>query len=204
MKIVVIRHGQTEWNKKDVFRGRNDIPLDESGRKQAMLTARKLAGMGLQVKAVYSSPLARAKETAEEIAKVFGLQVIPKEGLIEFDCGQWEGHCIEEVKKKYSQLYSQWLNDPQGLIIPDAENLQQVTLRVQAEVKGILAQARGDTVIVTHKVINKIVIGCLMGWDQDHFWKLEQDLGGINIIDIDSGHAVVEMLNHTTHLLHDK
>jgi broad specificity phosphatase PhoE len=204
VKIIVVRHGQTEWNKKDIFRGRKDIPLDESGKKQAMLTAGRIAEMGLSVKAVYASPLHRAVETAQQIARIYGLKVIPKNELIEFDCGEWEGHCVEEVKKKYPQIYTDWLNHPEKLVIPGAESLEQVTKRVQVAVKSILKEAQGDTVIVTHKVINKVVIGCLMGWDQDHFWKLEQDLAAINIIEIQDRHAVVEMLNHTTHLLHDK
>lgn len=204
LKIIVVRHGQTEWNKKDIFRGRKDIPLDESGKKQAILTANRIAEMNLSVKRVYSSPLQRSFETAENIAKIFSLEVIPKKELIEFDFGQWEGHSNEEIKKKYPQMYSNWLNHPQALVIPDAETLNQATQRVQVAVKDILQEARGDLVIVTHKVINKIVIGCLMGWDQDHSWKIEQDLASINIIDIQDEHANVEMLNHTTHLLHEK
>ncbi len=204
MKIIVVRHGQTDWNKKDIFRGRKDIPLDESGKRQAMLTARRLAEMDLTIKAVYTSPLHRAVETAENIAKIFGLKVIPKEELIEFDYGQWEGHSIDEVKKKYPQMYANWLNNPAQLVIPDGETLEQVTKRVQSGVKSILKEAQGDIVIVAHKVINKVVIGCLMGWDQDHFWKLEQELAAINIIEVGGGSATVEMLNHTTHLLRDK
>lgn len=204
MKIIVVRHGQTEWNKKDIFRGRKDIPLDESGKKQARLTAEAISRMNLTIKAVYASPLNRSVETAENIAKIFGLDVIANNELIEFDYGQWEGHNIDEVKKKYPQMYANWLNNPEQLVIPDGETLEQVTKRVQSGVKRIQNEAQGDIVIVAHKVINKVVIGCLMGWDQDHFWKLEQDLAAINIIEVDNGAATVEMLNHTTHLLHDK
>jgi broad specificity phosphatase PhoE len=127
-----------------------------------------------------------------------------KEELIEFDYGQWEGHNIDEVKKKYPQMYSHWLNNPAQLVIPDAETLEQVIKRVQSGVKCILKEAQGDIIIVAHKVINKIVIGCLMNWDMDHFWKLEQDLAAINIIEVKEGTTAVEMLNHTTHLLHEK
>ena len=204
MKIIVVRHGQTEWNKKDIFRGRKDIPLDESGKKQAMLTANRIAQMNLTIKAVYTSPMLRARETADNIATKLGLNIIAKDGLIEFDYGQWEGHSVDEVKKKYPQEYAHWLNDPQRLIIPDGEALGQVKERVDATVKAILKDAKGNIVIVAHKAINKIVIGCLMRWEQDHYWKLEQDLAAINIIEIDGASAVVEMLNHTTHLLHEK
>lgn len=204
MKIIVVRHGQTEWNKKDIFRGRKDVPLDEGGKRQAMLTAKHLAQMDLSVKAVYTSPLQRAIETAKSIATAIGLDVIVKPELIEFDYGQWEGHSVDEVKRQYPQMYAHWLTNPAQLIIPGAETLQQVRKRINDGVKTILGEARGDTVIVGHKLTNKIIIGCLMGWDQDHFWKIEQDLAAINIIDIDGGHAGVEMLNHTTHLLREK
>ncbi len=104
--------------------------------------------MNLSVKAVYTSPLHRAVETAKSIAKVISFDVIAKNELIEFDYGQWEGHSVDEVKKKYPQVYSNWLHNPAQLIIPDAETLQQVTKRVQIGVKAILKEAQGDIVIV--------------------------------------------------------
>ena len=70
MKVILVRHGQTEWNKRDIFRGRKDIPLDESGKRQALLTAKSLAQMDLSVKAIYTSPLQRAVETAKNIATI--------------------------------------------------------------------------------------------------------------------------------------
>jgi broad specificity phosphatase PhoE len=204
VKVILVRHGQTEWNKRDIFRGRKDIPLDESGKRQALLTAKSLAQMDLSVKAIYTSPLQRAVETAKNIATIFGLDVIARNELIEFDYGQWEGRSVDEVKKEFPQMYSYWLNNPAQLIIPGAETLEQVRKRVNDGIKTILRESQGDTVIVGHKLTNKIIIGCLMGWNQDHYWKIEQDLAAINIIEVEGGNSVVQMLNHTTHLLHEK
>ncbi|MBM4450796.1 MAG: histidine phosphatase family protein, partial [Chloroflexi bacterium] len=88
-KLLIIRHGRTEWNRVERFRGRADIPLDEVGRKQAEATASRIAEW--QLNTVYSSPLRRAMETAEALARPAGLEVKKLPDIIDIDYGQWQG-----------------------------------------------------------------------------------------------------------------
>jgi len=94
-RFVLVRHGQTEWNRVERFRGRADIPLNETGLAQAKALARRLASWAIA--AVYSSPLQRTRETGKAIARQLGLQVEPLEGLIDIDYGALQGLTPEEA-----------------------------------------------------------------------------------------------------------
>lgn len=89
-RIVLIRHGQTEWNRLERFRGRADLSLNEVGLAQAEATARRIAA-AWPASAVYSSPLKRAMETAKIIAEALALAVQPLAGLMDIDYGEWQG-----------------------------------------------------------------------------------------------------------------
>ncbi len=96
--VYLVRHGQTAWNKEEIFRGRSDIPLNETGLREAELAGEFLKSM--EVEAIYSSPLARAWQTAQKIAGFHGLDVRPLEGLTDMSFGHWEGRSLEEVKER--------------------------------------------------------------------------------------------------------
>jgi len=102
--IILARHGETEWNVAEVFRGRIDIELNETGMKQAELLAEYLSNV--EIDAIYSSPLKRALKTAKVIASYHKLNVEIVPGLIDFDYGKWQGLTHQEVKDKYKELYT--------------------------------------------------------------------------------------------------
>ena len=95
-KVYVVRHGQTAWNLEEVFRGRMDIPLDETGKKEVHLAGEALKDETLH--AIYSSPLSRSMETAENIAKFQNIEVKPLEAIIDISYGEWEGVSLAEVQ----------------------------------------------------------------------------------------------------------
>ena len=97
-KVYLVRHGQTAWNKEEIFRGRTDVPLDETGLREAKLAAGYFRGM--EIDAIYSSPLLRAIQTAQEISKVCDLGVTPLHGIIDMSFGEWEGRSLREVREK--------------------------------------------------------------------------------------------------------
>ena len=99
--IVMVRHGETDWNRERRFQGRADQPLNEAGRGQARELAELLHGE--PVSAVYTSPLRRARETAEILAENFGLRPQPLDALLEIDVGAWEGLTIDEVRATYPE-----------------------------------------------------------------------------------------------------
>ena len=97
-RIVLVRHGETEWNRVERFRGRADVPLNQTGIAQAEATARRIE-KGWEVTAVYASPLVRALRTAEAIAQRFALDVQVHPGLIDIDYGAWQGRSPDDVKR---------------------------------------------------------------------------------------------------------
>jgi len=202
MKIVLVRHGQTEWNKKDLFRGRVDIPLDETGIQQATKVGQRLSPVGLHIEAIYSSPLLRANQTAQAIANSLGVHPVKSvEDFIELDYGQWEGHSPDEIKKKHPQEYRYWIHDPVLLKIPGGETLQQVKERVKRGLDFVMGESKAKNIlIVAHKAINKIIIGLLLGWHENDFWEIEQDLACINIFEIIEGKVTTDLLNDVIHL----
>jgi len=109
-KIYLIRHGQTGWNKGEVFRGRKDIPLDETGFAQVKAAGLKLKNEPLTQ--VWSSPLIRAVQTAHAVADPHKLEVRLNEELIDFNFGKWEGKTLKSVGKSDPENLSAWLNEP--------------------------------------------------------------------------------------------
>jgi broad specificity phosphatase PhoE len=195
----VVRHGRTEWNRVERFRGRADIKLDEVGIKQAEAAAARIADW--QVSAVYSSPLRRAFTTAEILAHPFDLEVKPLPGIIDIDYGEWQGLSPEEAAAKDGGLYSKWLENPHKMKFPGGESLTAVRERAASAVDGLIAQHLKETVVlVSHKVVCQILILTLLGLDNSHFWQLTQDICAINLFEVRGGIPSALSLNDTCHL----
>jgi broad specificity phosphatase PhoE len=194
-----VRHGQTEWNKFERFRGRVDIELDETGRRQAEAAAEKIAQW--EVEAIYSSPLKRAMTTAQSIADRLGLTVQPLEGIIDMDFGEWQGLPISETKEKYGALFDLWRHRPEQLEIPGAETLEDVRKRVVATIDDVVAAHEDQTIaVVSHRVVCKVLLCHLLGLDNSHFWQIAQDTTAINLFEVWEGKPSVLLVNETCHL----
>src|SRR5213082_1136682 len=111
-EILLVRHGETEWNRESRFQGHADPSLNELGREQAAELAAALAGERLA--AVYSSPLRRALETAQIIAAPHRLDAVPVDGLREVDVGSWQGLTRDEVEHRFPQQFRRWLDYERG------------------------------------------------------------------------------------------
>ena len=197
--VYLIRHGQTAWNREEVFRGRADIPLNETGRKEALLTGQYLRKV--KVGSVYSSPLSRAVETAEAIAGHQGKEVQILDGLIDIDFGRWQGVSHEGVRERYGELYRHWKNTPNLVRFPGGESLEEVRERALREIhEAVQTHAVETLVMVSHRVVNKIVICGLLGLDNSHFWEIGQDTGCINVLEFGEGFTL-RRLNDTSHLV---
>lgn len=197
-EIILARHGETEWNVGEIFRGRIDIELNETGLRQAELLAEYLSG--IKIDAVYSSPLKRALKTTEMIASYHKLEVEVTPGLIDFDYGKWQGLPHQQVKDKYKELYAEWINSPDQVKMPAGESLSDVRERAIGVVSDVIARHEGIVVLVSHRVVNKVLICALLGLDNSHFWNIRLDTCGITTFTYENKRFVLTEHNNTSYL----
>lgn len=199
-RMILVRHGETEWNRAEHFRGRADVPLNENGLVQAMRTAQRIAAQWRPV-AVYSSPLTRAVKTAEAIAQRFGLSVEVHVGLNDIDYGQWQGLTPEEAREKWPDVINAWYRAPHTAHIPGGETLDELRTRAEKMLNDLATRREGQTfVLVGHTVINRIILLSVLGLGNDHFWRLRQDTCAINVFEAEGGVFTLVSLNDTCHL----
>ncbi len=204
-QIVLVRHGQTAWNRQPGgsvrFRGQANPPLDDVGLKQAAITARYLAKRW-PVDAVYASPMERAMQTAKAIAEAQGLTVESFEGLLDIDFGNWQGHTPDEVKRHYPDLLRAWFEMPHMVQIPGGENLDIVRERAVAGLNAVVERHQDQTVaMVGHTVVNRVLLCAVLGLSNEHFWRLQQGTCAVNVFEVDkAGSATMVVLNDTSHL----
>jgi probable phosphoglycerate mutase len=197
-EIILVRHGETEWNVGEIFRGRIDIDLNETGKKQAELLGEYLSE--LKIEAIYSSPLKRALNTARAIARHHNLEVQITNGLNDLDFGQWQGLSRQEVRDKYQEAYAEWLNHPERVRLPGGETLGEVRARAIKVVNEVITKHTGMVVLVSHRVVNKVLICALLGLDDSHFWNIRLDTCGITTFTYENGRFVLARHNDTSFL----
>ncbi|HHW39760.1 MAG TPA: histidine phosphatase family protein [Syntrophomonadaceae bacterium] len=199
MRLFLVRHGETKWNREEVFRGQIDVELNERGREQARLTAQALAG--LKLAAIYASPLSRAQETARIIAEPHGLPVGILEGLNDLDYGNWQGLSHQEVRERYPELYREWASRPHTVRFEGGEGLDDARRRAVAALEEIAGRHRGQNVVaVSHRVINKVLLLAFLGLDNSHFWEIKQDTCAVNVIEFHPDRYVICRINDTCHI----
>ncbi|OGO41256.1 MAG: hypothetical protein A2137_03635 [Chloroflexi bacterium RBG_16_58_8] len=199
IEIILARHGETEWNKGEIFRGRAEVGLNETGLRQAALLAECLGQEKIDI--IYSSPLQRAVKTAEAIASRHGLKVSAVENLIDFDYGEWQGMTHPEVKEKYAGLYRDWLDTPERVKMPGGESLKNVRERVVPFVKDTAAGCgEGKIVFVSHRVVLKVLICALLGLGDSCFWNIRMDTAALTRFTFNGNKAVLASHNDTCHL----
>ena len=197
-EIILARHGETQWNVEEIFRGRIDVELNETGIKQAELLAEHLSDS--KIDAIYSSPLKRALQTAEIITDYHKLNIEVAPGLIDLDFGKWQGLPHQEVKDKYKELHTEWTNSPDKVKIPSGESLNDVRKRAIAVVDNVIARYERTVVLVSHRVVNKVLICALLGLDNSHFWNIRQDTGGITTFTYENTKFILTKHNDTSYL----
>lgn len=199
MYCILIRHGQTAWNKEERFRGRTDLPLNETGLSQAQQIARSLRSE--PIKAIYSSPLQRSVATAAPLASALGLAVTPLSGLNDLNLGEWQGQSPDEVAARYPDVYPRWLSAPHTVRIPGGESLDDVRERVAATLDELDARHNEDRIVlVSHQAVNKVLLPLVLGLDNSAYWRIVQDNGCLNRFVRRDGQYVVISINDTCHL----
>ncbi|MEM8829429.1 MAG: histidine phosphatase family protein [Cyanobacteria bacterium P01_G01_bin.19] len=206
-RLLLVRHGETNWNKESRFQGIKDIPLNDNGRSQARKAGTFLENVAIDF--AVSSSMMRPKETAEIILQHHldvPLSTTPE--LIEICHGLWEGMLEAEIAADYPDLLQQWKDKPETVQMPEGENLQQVWDRGVAAWNKI-AEEYSNTetpvtgLVVAHDAINKVILCHLLGLKPENFWNIKQGNCAVSVIDYPqgaSGKPVLQAINITTHL----
>ena len=198
-RVYLVRHGTTDWNKEEIFRGRLDCKLNETGQAEARALAEYFTDIPLQ--AIYSSPLSRAMETAQAVAEAKALQVVPHPEFIDIDFGEWQGLPLKEVREKYAELYRLWRERPEVVHFPGGETLAQVRARAWEGLQKVVRENPEKTaLILAHRVVAKVLICAVLGLDDSRFWHIQQDTTAVNCIEHNRGFFVTSLINDTCHL----
>lgn len=198
--IILIRHGECEGNIKGMFRGRSDFPLNERGLDQARDLARELKSFPIRY--VFTSPLLRARQTAEIIAREHDLEVRIEEGLNNIELGSWEGRLMQEIAQLYPQEWGLWLNNPEKLKLKGMETLYDVQIRAKHCLDNLVSQYSGEVLaLVSHRAVLKPLIAACINIGSPYFWKIHFDTASYSILShrMVRGYCLVQ-LNQNKHL----
>lgn len=199
VRLILVRHGVTPWNKADRFQGRVDIGLSPEGEEQALLLAKRLASEELH--AIYASDLKRAWETAVRIGSGRGIPIIPEPGLRELHFGDWEGLTYSEVQAQYPEMLKRWEEDPWSETPHGGESLRQLTERVGGVLQEIVHKHSGQTVLVVAHGGSLQVLLCLaLDLIPKVRWRFLLHPASVSELSLDERGGVLSLLNDTSHL----
>ena len=202
-RLILVRHGETDWNKAGRFQGQIDIPLNENGRRQAAAARDFLKD--IPIDRAWSSTLSRPTETAQIILEAHpDVPLTQIDGLVEIGHGLWEGKLESEIREDWSELLDTWKRAPETVQMPEGETIQDVwarSVRSWGEIAGEL-KPEETVLVVAHDAVNKTILCDLLGLTPADIWAVKQGNGGVTVVDIaaDPGQpAVVTCLNLTSH-----
>ena len=202
-RLILVRHGETDWNKAGRFQGQIDIPLNDHGRSQAAAARDFLKDVSID--RAWSSTLSRPTETAQIILEAHSeVPLVQIDGLVEIGHGLWEGKLESEIRDGWSDLLDTWKRAPETVQMPEGETIQDVWARSvtswQEIAKGLKPEE--TALVVAHDAVNKTILCDLLGLTPADIWAVKQGNGGVTVVDINpdpSQPAVVTCLNLTSH-----
>lgn len=181
MKIIMIRHGQTEWNALEKYQGQTDIDLNEVGREQAEKLAVYWREHKPEVEAIYCSDLSRSRETAVIIGRALQLKPIMDRRFREINFGNWEGLTYREVNEQYPRELDDWLHHTLQVRLSGGEAVDDVVARSMEGVRDIAARHQGTVIVVSHGGLIKILLNHLQA--PYGKWKTYLASGSMTILD---------------------
>ena len=199
MRVLLLRHAETEWNRERRFQGWRDVPLSAIGREQAESAARLLAAT--RIDAVWSSPLARARDTAAIIAAPHRLAVQESEAFREMGFGDWEGLTRDEVRERFPEAHRAWAETPHEATWPGAETLAAVRARALAGLEALRAAHTGQTIcLVSHGITGRLLILEALGLGPDRLWSFQLSSTGISELEFRDDWTTLHRMNSLIHL----
>jgi len=210
--IYLVRHGQTVWNEEGRLCGSSDVPLSDEGLAQARKLAARLKDIGIA--AIYSSPLLRARQTAEAIAAHHRVEVKIEPDLREIDYGDWEGLKVADVLEQFPELEKLRREEPMKFAAPNGEPMRQFAERVISAIQRVVASHADETIcVVAHQTVNRFILcwilqsphlaHCTPHSLDFRFWRqLRQDPACVNLLQVrEDGLWRVCLVNDTCHLV---
>jgi alpha-ribazole phosphatase len=198
-RLLLVRHGETEYNSSERYWGSTDVALGPAGLSQAQRLRERLSKENIQ--AVYSSPLKRAMTTAEAIAGSHNLKVIPCPEIKEIDFGKIEGLNFKEVNQLYPEVHQMWLEKSPRMAYPGGESLLQLETRVTRFAERLKPHGPDETVlVVAHSGVLRTMICQLLEMEMRHRWSFRVDLASLNIVETYPQGSILTLLNDITHL----
>jgi alpha-ribazole phosphatase/probable phosphoglycerate mutase len=200
-RLILARHGQTEWNNSFRYQGRTDVNLDLMGMGQARRLALRMKANPPQ--AIYASPLQRALRTAGSVARVMDPPMEPRilDGLVEIDFGAWEGLAVKEVDERYGEDYLRWKADPYTYTPPGGESFDEVVQRVGGAMQTVLAAPEETALVVSHGGTIRAALVGLLNLPFSLAWRMRQDNCAITVLDFWDGIPMLAFCNDKMHLL---
>ncbi|MDD6134362.1 MAG: histidine phosphatase family protein [Selenomonadaceae bacterium] len=200
VKVVFVRHGQTEWNVSGRYQGQSDVALSAAGIEQAEKLA---ANFPVEhIDAIYASDLIRARVTAETVAKRFGLGVNLEPAFRELSFGDWEGLTYEQIVASWPDAMENFLAHPDILYIPHGESFPEVQQRAMSRLQELIQKHEGQTIMVAaHGAVLRTMLTAALHMPLQYLWSIRQFNTAVNIVRYDAeGNPTVELLNSTAHL----
>jgi len=200
LELILVRHGETEWNKEGFFRGHEDMGLNATGIAQADAASEALKDKVFE--AIYSSTLKRALVTARRIAIPHEIAVREKAEFLDINFGVWQGKKEDAVKALHPKLYERWNTNPWGVKFPAGDRVKKSWRRVISGLREVLfTHGTGCVVVVSHRIPIKFMTGYLLKMPRKEFYKVVHDPGAISIFEVtDKSSARPIVLNDTRHL----
>jgi probable phosphoglycerate mutase len=197
---LLLRHGATELSAERRFAGRADIALTKEGVQQAKLAARMLA-RGPAIDVVVTSPLQRARRTAEAVAEATGAALVVDDDLVEADFGAWQGLTFAEAGERWPQELAAWMGSPDASP-PNGESFAMVALRVLTALDRLMeAHRHARAVVVSHVTPIKTLVCRTLLAPPEAMFRMNLDVASLTRIDcFDNGSALLRSLNDTAHL----
>ena len=201
IKLILVRHGETEWVRQKRYQGSSDVPLNRRGILQAQAVGRVLKKERPIV--VYSSQLLRAYKTAEQIAKSLGKSVTVDQRLQELCFGDWEGESHLGIWKKFPKASEAWYSAAWTSCPPKGESLRSLQKRVFGfllDLKKRHMKQKGTYVVVSHGGPIRMFLISLLQISPKVFWNIRIDTASISILNIREDFHELALLNHQEHL----
>jgi broad specificity phosphatase PhoE len=199
-RLLLARHGATMSTEEDRFCGTDRADLSDEGRWQAARLGERLARENIT--AIYASPLARAMDTAQIVARCCGVEPVGRDGLREIGHGHWEGMKREDVERQFAGEFAAWEADPFTFAPEGGESGVSVLARALPVIREIVtAHPGGQVLVVSHKATLRLVLSSLLGFDARGYRdRLDQSPAALNVVDFrDPVRARLMLFNDTSH-----